>query len=657
MSETWRLPTVRPARDAIDAWIPMADGVRLSVRLWLPDVAPDERVPAVLEMIPYRKQDAYRFHDDVWGPTLAGYGIAYARVDVRGSGDSEGVLVDEYLPSELQDGCHAIAWLAAQPWCNGKVGMRGLSWGGINTLQVAAMRPPALAAIMPMGCLDDRYTDDAHYIGGALGHTNFQWGIGFKTVMAAPPDPLVVGDAWETMWRERLEATPAILATWLEHQRYDGYWKRGSIREDWSAIEVPTYIVAGWQDTYANPVGRLLAGLNVPSKAIIGPWGHTYPWTAGLDWAFEEVRWWEHWLKGVPTGIMDEPMLRAFMPYRAPSEVIPAEIPGRWIAESTWPPQVTERTLHLTGGGLADGPGPAETVRYVADRVVGLTKPEWLDRPPVDQTSDDAKSLMFRTPPLPDDLEILGSPVLRLRLASDRPVAKLAARLLELTDDGHSWLVTWGLLNLTHHRSHADPAPLAPGAFYDIELTLNAIAHHFRAGSRIGLALSESLWPLVWPSPQIVTLTFDLGATAHLSLPVRPVEAEPARFPIPVRQSPPRDGAKRPSTVTEPISPGHYRLDLETPPTPSLIKATGAMLGRGRWETSELREGDPASGRWTHRALSSWKRGDWDCEVEATCELTATAEHYQLSEDLTARLRGEVIFERVSTKRVRRDLA
>lgn len=258
----------------------MADGVRLSARLWVPSGVAGERFPAVLEYIPYRKQDAYRAHDDVWGATLAGYGLAYARVDVRGSGDSEGVLTDEYLAQELSDGCAAIAWLAEQAWCTGRVGMRGMSWGGINTLQIAAMNPPALAAIMPMGCMDDRYADDAHYIGGALGHTNFQWGIGFKTVMAAPPDPHVVGEAWEAMWRERLEGTPAILQTWLRHQRYDDYWRRGSIREDWSAIKVPTYIVGGWQDTYANAVGRLLENLTCSRKGLIGPWGHTYPWAA-----------------------------------------------------------------------------------------------------------------------------------------------------------------------------------------------------------------------------------------------------------------------------------------------------------------------------------------------------------------------------------------
>ncbi len=635
----------------------MADGVRLSGRLWIPTGAAP--VPAVLEYIPYRKSDSYRGHDDAWGPTLAGYGIAYVRVDVRGSGDSEGVLVDEYLDLELEDGCAIIAWLATQGWCSGQVGMRGLSWGGINTLQIAARNPPALKAIMPMGCLDDRYTDDAHYIGGALGHTNFQWGIGFKVVMAGPPDPDVAGPAWEAMWRARLEATPPILQTWLEHQTYDAYWRRGSIREDWGAIQVPTYIVAGWQDTYANPVGRLLANLQCPRKALIGPWGHTYPWSAqphGLDWAHEEVRWWEHWLKGVPTGIMDEPILRAFMPYNSASAVVPAEIPGRWIAATSWPPQTTEQVLYLTDGVLADRAGPPEMATYVGERIVGLAKPEWLDRPPVEQSPDDARSLVFRTPALEDDLEILGNPVLKLRVSADRRVAKLAARLVELTAEGESWLVSYGLLNLTHRQSHARPEPLVPGEAYDVEIPLTAIAHRFRTGSRIGLALSESLWPLVWPSPEVVTLTVALGDASTLTLPVRPIEARPAAFDIPETHTPPGDRARRPTAVTDPISPGLYRIELESSPTPTLLKSTGTSLGRGRLEVSEIAESGPNSSVWMHRASSSWKRGDWDCTVEAVCELRSTVGDFLLTESLTAWRGGAMIFETHNESRIKRDL-
>jgi hypothetical protein len=353
---------------------------------------------------------------------------------------------------------------------------------------------------------------------------------------------------------------------------------------------------------------------------------------------------------------MDEPVLRAFMPYRAASEVLPAEIPGRWIAEAAWPPRMAAQVLYLTDGDLSDQAGPPETVSYVGDRVVGLTKPEWLDRPPVEQSPDDARSLVFRTPPLTDDLEILGVPVLKLQISADRPVAKLAARLVEITAEGDSWLVSSGLLNLTHRDSHARPEPLVLGEAYDVELSLAAIAHRFRAGSRIGLALSESLWPLVWPSPRIVTLSLTLGAASTLTLPVRPIEAEPAAFDIPEIHTPPGDRARRPTAVTDPVSPGRYRIELESPPTPARLKSTGTTLARGRWEVSEIAEGDPNSCVWTHRASSRWTRGDWDCAIEAACELRSMAKDFRLTESLTARRGDAIIFETRVDSRIKRDL-
>jgi putative CocE/NonD family hydrolase len=232
----WRLPEKNTVRVVDNEWIDLKDGTRLSARLWLPENSDKVPAPIVWEYIPYRKRDLYRPYDDVWGNQLAQYGIAYARVDARGSGDSQGVLVDEYLDQELNDGVEVIAWLAGQPWSNGSVGMRGISWGGINTLQIAALAPPALKAIMPMCCTDTRYTDDAHYIGGALGLTDLQWGVQFKAVMALPPDPAIVGDSWREQWQQRLDASPPILQKWLSHQRDDAFWRHGSVSTNYRAI-------------------------------------------------------------------------------------------------------------------------------------------------------------------------------------------------------------------------------------------------------------------------------------------------------------------------------------------------------------------------------------------------------------------------------------
>lgn len=650
----WPLPPEGGVKEIEHTWIPMADGVRLSARLFLPEGRGP--CPAVLEYIPYRKRDTYRQHDTAWGHQMASRGFAYVRVDVRGSGDSEGVLTDEYSETELADGEAILDWMSRQPWCTGAVGMRGLSWGGINTLQIAARRPKALKAIMALGTTDTRYGNDAHYVGGAVGHTNLQWGVLFKTVMAGPPDPAIVGDAWEGMWRDRLAATPAIMKTWLEHQTNDAYWRRGSIDQDWSAIQVPTYVVSGWRDAYADPVPRLLEHLTVPRKGMIGPWGHIYPWAAtphGLDWAVEELRWWTKWLVGAETGIMDEPMLRVFMPYASGEATAPKPVPGRWIAEPTWPSRSIQRKpLHLTSEGLAEAAGPPAQATVEGGKVIGLTKPEWIDRPPMDQSLDDARALTFDSAPLDADLEVLGTPVLRVRVRSDQPVATLAVRLTEVTPEGRSWLVTWGVKNLTHRTSDAAPVPLTPGTFYDVAVPLIVAGRRFNKGSRIRVSLSEGLWPLVWPSPQTATLDLALDHCS-LELPVRPLETTPAAFAIPERIS---EGPAPGTITTAPVSPGHYRITLDSPPVPYTWPDIGSTTSRGHSETVELTEGEPNSGVWVQKTVSAWSRGDWACEVTATVELRSTATDFLVSESLSAARSGAVVFERASTVRIPRRL-
>jgi putative CocE/NonD family hydrolase len=650
-------------------WITMPDGARLAARLWIPEGAESAPVPVVLEYIPYRKRDAYRAHDTDWGTQLAQYGIAYARVDVRGSGDSDGVMVDEYATPELNDGVAVIAWLARQAWSNGAVGMRGISWGGINTLQVAAMAPPELKAIMPMGCCDIRFTDDAHYIGGALGLTNFQWGSHFKGVMSAPPDPQISGPQWESMWRARLDATPAIIAEWVSHQRYDAYWQRGSIAVDYGKIKCPVYVVDGWIDTYSNVIGRLLENLSVPRKGLIGPWGHSYPDHVspgpGLDWIYEEIRWWQQWLLGVDTGIMNEPMLRAYMPYTTPWEVYPKDIPGRWVAESVWPPRRNAPAVwHLNASGKLSGqPGKPEAVHYVGDKIVGLDKPQWLPFPPAgmpgEQSSDDAKSLVFDSPPLDADFEILGHPAAKIRVAANVPVAKLAVRMTDVTPEGKSWLVSYGLLNLTHRESHEFPSALEPGKFYDVEIKLFMVAHRFKRGHRIRIALCESLWPLVWPSPQIATLTIELGSSS-IALPVRPPSKSDAAFPIPVVTStpqalagllgaPPEDSAHR--------SPeGRVTIRRETPEAPHLIPEIGTSLIRGGTESNEITEGAPNSCVWKQENIVGYKRGDWDCRIVAAYELTSTAEAFVVKESLDVTKGGETFFRQETLSKIERHL-
>jgi uncharacterized protein len=666
---TWQLPPKRPVRIIENQWIPMADGLRLGARLWMPEGAEQSPVPVVLEYIPYRKRDMYRPRDNDWGPQIAQYGIAYARVDIRGSGDSEGVMVDEYAPPELNDAVSVIAWLARQPWSNGSVGMRGISWGGINTLQVAAIAPPELKAIMPMGCCDIRFTDDAHYIGGALGRTNFQWGMHFKNVMSGPPDPEIVGAQWEAMWRRRLDATPAIISEWVSHQHYDAYWQRGSIAVDYKKIKCAVYVVDGWIDTYSNVIGRLLENLSVPRKGLIGPWSHNYPDDVspgpGLDWAYEEARWWQQWLLGIDTGIMSEPMFRAYMPYSTPWEVYPKDVPGRWVAEAVWPsPRLAPGTWYLSSAGkLSRRASKPELVHYVADKIVGLSKPQWLPYPPAgmptEQSSDDKKSLVFDSAPLDADIEILGYPVAKIRVASSVPVAKLAVRMTDVTPGGRSWLVSYGLLNLTHRASHTYPTALEPGEFYDVEIKLFMVAHRFKRGHRIRVALSESLWPLVWPSPAIATLTIELGRSS-IVMPVRPPPQNEQAFPIPVRPAAPQALTGLLGTPQEEHTDqgpdGRVTIRRESPEVSYPIPDVGTALIRRWTESSAMTQGEPNSCVWKNENVVGYKRAAWDCRTVAAFEVTSTPDTFLVKESLEVTKNGEPFFHRESEKKIPRIL-
>jgi len=658
----WTLPEPLAVREIENDWIVTADGARLAVQLWLPDTA--EPFPVVLEAIPYRKRDGTRAYSRYWGRQLARRGVAYARLDARGSGDSGGLLADEYLPRERADCAEAIAWLAAQPWCNGAVGMRGVSWGGFITLATAALAPPALQAIMPMCASDRRYTDDAHYVGGAFALTGLKWATSMKLVMAGPPDPAIFGEGWEHAWRERLEAAPAIAARWLGHQREDDYWRQGSVGFSPQAIGCPVYLVGGWVDPYNEQIPRLLSGLTVPARALIGPWQHGYPQPAtpgpGLDWIVEEVRWWRQWLAVEANGVMEGPRVWAWIPEASAAQTAPGPIPGRWIAEPAWPPATTPLTFHLGRGRLTAG--AAETAMLAelrSDAIVGLQTPEWVPfappQFPQEQSPDDAASLVFDSDPLAEPMEIFGHPTLRVRLAASAPVAKLVARLTEVTPDGRSWLVSYGVLNLTHRTSHASPEPLTPGVFLDIELPLYLTARRFRPGSRLRLALSESLWPLLWPSPEPVTLTLDLAASSF-TLPVRTPVADPP-FPIPIVETAPGAGRDDPA-IDRNVSPEGRATFTELWPTSlATIPDTATTVERsGPNVEASMDVSDPTSCRWRAWQSVRYRRGDWDCGLTSEVEIRADATHFHVRERLTATRNGAPVFEREHAAAIARDL-
>ena len=238
----------RKVREIENTWITLSDGVRVAARIWLPEDAETDPVPAIFEFLPYRKRDGTADRDELTHPYYAGHGYACVRVDIRGSGESDGILEDEYLKQEQDDALEILRWIAAQPWCTGKCGMIGISWGGFNGLQVAARRPPELKAIVTIASTDDRYSDDIHYMGGVLINDTMSWGATMLGLNTRPPDPRLVGDNWRKLWMDRLEANDPWVLQWLPHQRRDAMWQHGSVIENHADIEAAGYAVGGWAD-------------------------------------------------------------------------------------------------------------------------------------------------------------------------------------------------------------------------------------------------------------------------------------------------------------------------------------------------------------------------------------------------------------------------
>jgi hypothetical protein len=434
------------------------------------------------------------------------------------------------------------------------------------------------------------------------------------------------------------------------------------------------YVVDGWGDPYVNAIGQLLQNLKVPRKGLIGPWGHIFPNLAtplGLDWPYEEVRWWQQWLAGADTGIMDEPMLRVYMMYQADSEAFPNEVPGRWVAEQSWPsPRIESRSFFFDAGGrLSDKPASREHVTYVGDKIVGLTKPQWVYARPTEfeQSPDDRNSLLFDSEPLAEDLEILGYPTVKIRVSANVPVAQVALRLTEVTPAGKSWLVSYNVLNLTRRESMERPDALTPGEFYEVEVPLYMIAHRFEKGHLIRVAISGNLWPLVWPAPEVATLQIGLGVS-RLILPVRPAPAHEAPFDIPVihversklaahgyanglnwvkgasAQMPVRDADDR------------IRYDIDPMPSSSFVSAVGTTSTEATRRIIEIKEGDPNSCRMMFDRMNRWQRGDWDCTIQFGADLTSTAEEFHLKEWVIAKKGDVEIFRREIPSIIKRQL-
>ncbi|MEW6366968.1 MAG: CocE/NonD family hydrolase [Acidobacteriota bacterium] len=514
------------------SWLAMPDGVRLSVTCFMPAArTPGERFPVLLELLPYRKDDMFYRRDYPLYSYFARRGYAMAKVDVRGTGSSEGVLPDrEYSEQELDDAVEIIRQLARQPWSSGRIGMWGISWGGFNAIQAAMRRPPELRAILAVDASDDLFHDDVHYIDGAYHADEYELSIDNDNGL---PDSIEyrVDDAY---FRDRFDRYPWFL-TYLKQQQDGDFWRDNSLRFRYDAIQVPVYLIGGLLDGYRDSVPRMLENMNVPMKAEIGPWNHAWPDNGepgpNYEWRQELVRWWDYWLKGKDTGIMDEPRFAVFVRAGHAPDAFLKETPGHWRYED-WPiRRTTWSRLYPSAARSLGKAAPEKTVeklKYVPSS--GVQAGFWWGESTGDMRPDDAGCLVYDSEPVAGSMEIIGFPRVKLRAAASAQLAHWVVRLEDVQPDGRVSLVTGAVLNGAQRESRLEPKPLAPGEFYPLDIELHFTTWTFQPGHRIRVAVGNAQFPMIWPTPQPMDTLLELGPATFVELPVIPSEprARPA---------------------------------------------------------------------------------------------------------------------------------
>jgi uncharacterized protein len=678
-------PPRHEVRTLLDVRIPVSDGLELSANLWLPvPVAdePEKRFPAILEMIPYRKDDWRAASDRSRGEWFAARGYAFCRLDVRGTGSSPGIALDEYTARETQDGFEAVQWLAIQAWCSGTVGMWGMSYGAFTAAQVAKLRPPSLKAILLVMGTDDRYTTDIHYVGGCVTVSELsQYAVSMVGMNALPPWPRYRGAGWIEEWRDRLERTPVWLFEWLRRQHDGPYWRQGSLAPDYDAIDAAIFSIGGWMDEYVDAALRMQERCRAPRRTLVGNWVHAFPDDAypgpNLDWLHESARFFDRWLKGDRNGLEEEPRVVLYRHEYAPPEPFPAAWPGEWLAFDAWPPPgATERTLHLAPGQVPlvgelreEPPEPAGIERLAHRATSGTAAPlSWGGGSPPnglarDMRRDEAMLPTFTSAPLDLPLDVIGVAVAELAWESSTPIATAVVRLSDVAPDGIPTQVTAGILNLTHRESDSDPTPLEPGVVHHVRVPMRATAHRFLAGHRLRLSVASGYWPVIWPSPDVAEHGIHLGGPdgSHLVLPVVPA-GTPRREVPPLKVSP-----------AGLASYGDYR---EEPPVwrvvEDVLDGTVTVISREFGEQvlpdgrstllsgEELRmsasDADPAHARLENDVEYRLRVDDIDVHVEASGSLTSTATSFAMSVDLVVRLDGDLFFERTWAETIPRRL-
>jgi hypothetical protein len=335
-----------------------------------------------------------------------------------------------------------------------------------------------------------------------------------------------------------------------------------------------------------------------------------------------------------------------------------------------WPlNQGSTKEFWLDQGRLSPTPGPQRHHEIRSPLTCGLGGGEWCPRDAggtgpeyqFDQREDDGRSLCFETEPLTERLEIIGAPTLSITLSADQPVAMLAVRLSDVASDGTSSRITFGLFNLCHRDGHAEPKAIVPGDSMSLTLPLKLVAYAFLPGHRIRLALSNTYWPMAWPSPRDTTLSLAAGETS-LALPLshsgqvtelgEPFEAAECSPPLPTTML---DDEKIQRTINHDVGRGTVTIVHQEDSGPVSFDGIGLVVQRTMSESFRITEGESTSANTHMTRTAEMRRGDWCAKTENTLEVTCDEANFTVSAQLDAFENGERIFSRSWDDTIPRD--
>ena len=630
-----------------NTWINLKDKNKLAASIWLPK-SKNKKFPTILEYIPYRKRDATAIRDSLMHPYYAANGYACIRVDMRGSGDSDGIMKDEYLPQETKDGIEIIDWITKQKWFDGKIGMTGVSWGGIVCLQMAICQPKALKAIIPVHYSVDRYYDDAGYFLGCYPGQTVGWGALMDGFNSRPPDPLISGKEWKRKWINRLNKTDSFLKIWLSHQQNDKYWLNTSISQNFSKIKIPVLAVGGWADCWPNSVINLLKNINAKSYGIIGPWGHTYPHVGkpgpAINFLQESLKFFDSYLQNENKNLQE---LRLWITESHSPNPKMNKKKGYWVSLNKDELNTRNTIFYFGHHKLSKSKNLflKKNLSISSSLTCGLSSGEYMPwfasgygaELPDNQIIDDSESLVFDTEKLKKDFIILGEASLNIQLSSNKNFGKIATRLCEIDENGNSNLITFGIVNLSQIRGKNINYKIKANKKYNVNIKLNHTGYKFKKNNKIRISLSTSYWPMAWPLKEKFTLKIYIK-NSLLKLPEKNNLKNYNSFKKPKNPLPIKN-----KILIQPKRQRKIIRDLEQNSTKYFvedyfgkIKLIQANLITENYTSQEyyLNEDNPLSAEAKYNFRYNFERRNWLINIDGNVKLTCNKKYFFLNKSV-----------------------